>query len=63
MAELAAVTPEHPSPVSVMDASALRDNDSSPIKQLSNALKGKVSVVQLNFTWIWFIAKLINDYR
>ncbi|XP_044486710.1 protein LONGIFOLIA 2-like [Mangifera indica] len=45
LAELAAVTPEHPSPVSVMDASALRDNDSSPIKQMSNALKGDIAQI------------------
>lgn len=38
--ELATVAPEHPSPVSVLDASAYRDDALSPVKQLPNALKG-----------------------
>ncbi|KAJ0106438.1 hypothetical protein Patl1_18918 [Pistacia atlantica] len=45
LAELATATPEHPSPVSVMDASALRDDDPSPIKQMSNALKGDIAQI------------------
>ncbi|XP_031258058.1 protein LONGIFOLIA 1-like [Pistacia vera] len=45
LAELATATAEHPSPVSVMDASALRGDDPSPIKQMSNALKGDIAQI------------------
>ncbi|XP_050376897.1 protein LONGIFOLIA 2 isoform X2 [Argentina anserina] len=38
--ELATVAPEHPSPVSVLDASVYRDDALSPVKQLPDALKG-----------------------
>ncbi|XP_059441169.1 protein LONGIFOLIA 1 [Corylus avellana] len=40
LAELATVAPEHPSPVSVLDASVYRDDELSPIKQIPNAPKG-----------------------
>ncbi|KAK9267027.1 hypothetical protein L1049_025296 [Liquidambar formosana] len=39
LAELATVAPEHPSPVSVLDASMYRDDTPSPVKQIPNALK------------------------
>lgn len=32
--------PEHPSPVSVLDTSAYKDDEPSPVKQIPNALKG-----------------------
>ncbi|XP_024171014.1 protein LONGIFOLIA 1 isoform X1 [Rosa chinensis] len=38
--ELATVGPEHPSPVSVLDTSAYRDDALSPVKQLPDALRG-----------------------
>ncbi|XP_004299293.1 PREDICTED: protein LONGIFOLIA 2 isoform X1 [Fragaria vesca subsp. vesca] len=38
--ELATAAPEHPSPVSVLDPSAYRDDALSPVKQLPDALKG-----------------------
>ncbi|XP_021809912.1 protein LONGIFOLIA 1 [Prunus avium] len=41
VAELATVAPEHPSPVSVLDVSAYRDDAPSPIKQIPNALQGE----------------------
>ncbi|KAK9996264.1 hypothetical protein SO802_020950 [Lithocarpus litseifolius] len=40
LAELATTAPEHPSPVSVLDASVYRDDAPSPVKQIPNALKG-----------------------
>ncbi|KAM1295808.1 hypothetical protein TB1_014944 [Malus domestica] len=40
VAELAIVGPEHPSPVSVLDNSAYRDDAPSPVKQMPNALQG-----------------------
>lgn len=40
LAELATAAPEHPSPVSVLDASVYRDDAPSPVKQIPNALKG-----------------------
>lgn len=43
VAELATVAPEHPSPVSVLDVSAYRDDAPSPIKQIPNALQGTVT--------------------
>lgn len=43
LAELATITPEHPSPVSVFDASVLRDDDPSPVKQISDSLKGDIA--------------------
>lgn len=46
LAELATVAPEHPSPVSVLDASVYRDDSLSPVKHIPNALKGEVSVTQ-----------------
>ena len=46
LAELATAAPEHPSPVSVLDASVYRDDAPSPVKQIPNALKGEVSVTQ-----------------
>ncbi|XP_038894284.1 protein LONGIFOLIA 1-like [Benincasa hispida] len=41
-AELATPAPEHPSPVSILDASIYRDDEPSPspVKQISKALKG-----------------------
>jgi hypothetical protein len=36
------VAPEHPSPVSVLDALVYRDDALSPVKQIPNMLKGKV---------------------
>ncbi|KAJ4960144.1 hypothetical protein NE237_020054 [Protea cynaroides] len=39
MVELATVSPEQPSPVSVLDASFYRDYLSSPVKNISNAFK------------------------
>ncbi|KAF3438053.1 hypothetical protein FNV43_RR20809 [Rhamnella rubrinervis] len=39
-AELDTVAPDHPSPVSVLDASAYRDDAPSPVKQIPNFLKG-----------------------
>ncbi|BBH04021.1 hypothetical protein Prudu_015051 [Prunus dulcis] len=41
VAELATVAPEHPSPVSVLDVSAYRDDAPSPVKQMPNALQGE----------------------
>ncbi|XP_011007772.1 PREDICTED: protein LONGIFOLIA 1-like [Populus euphratica] len=41
-AELAFVAPEHPSPVSVLDASVYRDDALSPVKQMPNTIKGDV---------------------
>lgn len=41
LAELATAAPEHPSPVSVLDASVYRDDEISPVKQLPSALKGE----------------------
>ncbi|KAL9337726.1 hypothetical protein Peur_069495 [Populus x canadensis] len=41
-AELAVVAPEHPSPVSVLDASVYRDDALSPVKQMPNLIKGDV---------------------
>ena len=41
-AELALVAPEHPSPVSVLDASVYRDDALSPVKQMPNMIKGKI---------------------
>ncbi|KAL5544638.1 hypothetical protein UlMin_008422 [Ulmus minor] len=38
--ELATDAPEHPSPVSVLDTSAYRDDAPSPVKQIPNTLKG-----------------------
>lgn len=38
--ELAMAAPEHPSPVSVLDTSAYKDDEPSPVKQIPNALKG-----------------------
>ncbi|KAK3225406.1 hypothetical protein Dsin_005268 [Dipteronia sinensis] len=43
LAELATVTEDYPSPVSVFDASALRDDDPSPVKQMPTALKGGIA--------------------
>lgn len=40
-AELATISPEHPSPVSVLDTSVYRDDAPSPVKQTPAALKGK----------------------
>lgn len=39
LAELATDAPEHPSPVSVLDASVYRDDSPSPVKQIVNSLK------------------------
>ncbi|GMN54307.1 hypothetical protein TIFTF001_023434 [Ficus carica] len=39
-AELASVAQEHPSPVSVLDTSAYKDDAPSPVKQIPNCLKG-----------------------
>lgn len=41
-AELATPAPEHPSPVSILDASIYRDDETSPspVKQIAKALKG-----------------------
>ncbi|KAJ6411552.1 hypothetical protein OIU84_008184 [Salix udensis] len=39
-AELAFVAPEHPSPVSVLDASVYRDDALSPVKKIPNMIKG-----------------------
>ena len=36
------VAPEHPSPVSVLDASVYRDDALSPVKQMPNMIKGKI---------------------
>lgn len=44
VAELAMVGPEHPSPVSVLDASIYRDDSPSPVKQIPDALKGNVPI-------------------
>ncbi|PQM36677.1 protein LONGIFOLIA 1 [Prunus yedoensis var. nudiflora] len=41
VAELATVAPEHPSPVSVLDVSAYRDDAPSPVKQMPNTLQGE----------------------
>ncbi|KAM7267740.1 hypothetical protein ACFE04_009906 [Oxalis oulophora] len=38
--ELCIVTPEHPSPVSVLDASLRMDDEPSPVKQAPDAIKG-----------------------
>ncbi|GMI76777.1 TON1 Recruiting Motif 4, LONGIFOLIA 3 [Hibiscus trionum] len=38
--EPAMVAPEHPSPVSVLDTSIYRDDEPSPVKQLSNTSEG-----------------------
>ncbi|CAJ1975399.1 unnamed protein product [Sphenostylis stenocarpa] len=40
VAELATKAPEHPSPISVLDGSAYRDDVPSPVKQISGVLKG-----------------------
>lgn len=42
LAELATVSLEHPSPVSVLDSSVYRDDSPSPVKQTTISLKGKV---------------------
>ncbi|XP_048329775.2 protein LONGIFOLIA 1 [Ziziphus jujuba] len=47
-AELDTVVPEHPSPVSVLDNSAYRDDAPSPVKQISNVLKGDDGVQDSN---------------
>uniref|UniRef100_A0A5B6ZH62 DUF4378 domain-containing protein n=1 Tax=Davidia involucrata TaxID=16924 RepID=A0A5B6ZH62_DAVIN len=39
LAEIATVTPEHPSPVSVLDDTLYRDDMLSPVKQIPNNLK------------------------
>ncbi|KAM6593827.1 hypothetical protein CsatA_001530 [Cannabis sativa] len=39
-AELATVAPEHPSPVSVLDTSAYKDDAPSPVRQITSVLKG-----------------------
>ncbi|PON70556.1 Protein LONGIFOLIA [Parasponia andersonii] len=39
-AELASVAPEHPSPISVLDTSAYKDDAPSPVKQIPIVLKG-----------------------
>lgn len=39
LAELAVDTPEHPSPISVLDASVYRDDVLSPVKQIPNVSK------------------------
>lgn len=57
-----AIALEHPSPVSVLDASLYRDDEASPVKKITTildaSLKGKVSVIQnqvfhfyLNKSW------------
>ncbi|KAL5749038.1 hypothetical protein ACOSQ2_026335 [Xanthoceras sorbifolium] len=43
LAELATVTADYPSPVSVFDASALRDDDPYPVKKMHTALKGGIA--------------------
>ncbi|XP_065879160.1 protein LONGIFOLIA 1 [Euphorbia lathyris] len=43
LAEIAFDTPEHPSPVSVLDVSAYRDDMLSPVKQMPNMPKGDAS--------------------
>ncbi|WCJ35829.1 Protein LONGIFOLIA 1 [Euphorbia peplus] len=43
LAEIAFDTPEHPSPVSVLDASVYRDDTLSPLKQTPNMPKGDTS--------------------
>lgn len=43
LAELATDTADYPSPVSVFDASALRDDDLSPVKRMLACLKGGVA--------------------
>ncbi|KAJ9163511.1 hypothetical protein P3X46_023172 [Hevea brasiliensis] len=40
LTELAVDTPEHPSPISVLDASLYRDDTLSPVKQTTNLSKG-----------------------
>lgn len=42
LAENALDTPEHPSPVCVLDASVHRDDTLSPVKQMPNMPTGKV---------------------
>lgn len=42
IAELAMQAPEHPSPISVLDGSVYRDDDPSPVKQISKDPKGIV---------------------
>ncbi|KAL3024838.1 hypothetical protein AAZX31_04G147300 [Glycine max] len=41
VAELATDTPEHPSPISVLDGSVYRDDMPSPVKQISEDSKGE----------------------
>lgn len=43
VAELATDTPEHPSPISVLDGSVYRDDMPSPVKQISEDSKGILS--------------------
>lgn len=43
VAELATDTPEHPSPISVLDGSVYRDDVPSPVKQISEDSKGILS--------------------
>ncbi|TYH56085.1 hypothetical protein ES332_D09G283600v1 [Gossypium tomentosum] len=45
VAELAMVTPEQPSPVSVLDTSIYRDDAPSPVRQILNAPEGDVAEV------------------
>lgn len=40
VAELAMVTPEQPSPVSVLDTSIYRDDAPSPVRQILNTPEG-----------------------
>lgn len=40
LAEFAVDTLEHPSPISVLDASVYRDGTPSPVKQISNVAEG-----------------------
>lgn len=41
-AELSIVASEHPSPVSVLDNTAYRDDEPSPVKKIPNAITGKI---------------------
>lgn len=40
-----AIALEHPSPVSVLDASLYRDDEASPVKKITISLHGKAFVI------------------
>lgn len=52
LAELAVDTPEHPSPISVLDTSLYRDDAMSPVNQIQNLATGKCFAVWKNWLYV-----------